>query len=147
MDQRMSLITLGVQDVARARAFYERLGWTASSESQEGCAFFQAGGTVLALYGRADLARDLGQEAGGPPGAGVTLALNVADPAAVESTIAGFVEAGGTLVKPAHKAFWGGTIGFVADPDGFIWEIAFNPFWTFDSRGNVVLPDSARDAS
>jgi uncharacterized glyoxalase superfamily protein PhnB len=73
----------------------------------------------------------------------VTLALNLADPDAVDRTIAAFVEAGGTLVKAGHKAFWGGYIGFVADPDGFVWEIAFNPFWTFDEHGAVVLPGAA----
>ena len=147
MDQRVSLLTLGVADVARARAFYERLGWQASSESQDGVAFFQAGGLVLALYGREALARDLGRPAGGRPGEGVTLALNLADPAAVDRTIAAFVDAGGTLVKAGHQAFWGGYIGFVADPEGFVWEIAFNPFWTFDETGALVLPEAAPDAT
>lgn len=147
MDQRVSLLTLGVGDVARARAFYERLGWQTSSESQEGVAFFQAGGLVLALYGREALARDTGKPMAGPAGEGVTLALNLADAAAVDRTIAAFVEAGGTLVKAGHQAFWGGYIGFVADPDGFVWEIAFNPFWTFDDKGALVLPGAAADAT
>lgn len=143
MEQRLNLLTLGVADVARARAFYERLGWRASSDSQEGCAFFRAGGAVIALYGRDALANDLGQPAPSTPGTGVTLALNLGDAAAVDRTIAEFVEAGGALVKPGHHAFWGGYIGYVADPDGFIWEIAHNPFWTFDVQGNLVLPEPA----
>jgi uncharacterized glyoxalase superfamily protein PhnB len=143
MDQRLSLLTLGVADVAHSRAFYERLGWVASSESQAGVAFFQAGGTVLALYGRDALDRDVGLKGGAPAGHGVTLGLNVADEPAVDRVIAEFVAAGGTLVKPGHKAFWGGYNGFVADPDGFVWEIAFNPFWTFDERGALVLPETA----
>lgn len=140
MDQRLSLLTLGVADVARARGFYERLGWLASSESQPGCAFFQVGGLVLALYARSDLDRDLGRAGTVEAGAGVTLAYNVADAAAVEQTLEAFVAAGGRLIKPSHQAFWGGTIGFAADPDGFVWEIAHNPFWAFDDRGQLVLP-------
>jgi uncharacterized protein len=140
MDQRLTLLTLGVADVARARAFYERLGWVASSASQDEVAFFQAGGLVLALYGREALEADLGRPSDGPAGAGVTLALNQSDAAAVDRTIGEFVDAGGTLIRPGHRAVWGGHVGYVADLDGYVWEIAFNPFWPLDADGAIVLP-------
>lgn len=137
----LSLVTLAVADVARARAFYERLGWRASADSQPGVAFFDCGGTVLSLYGREDLARDCGRPVGAPDGQ--MLAHNVASAEAVAAAVASFLAAGGTLVKAPLTAHWGGTIAFVADPDGHVWEIAHNPFWPIDATGRVTLPPPA----
>ncbi len=137
----LSLLTLPVADVARSRAFYERLGWRASADSQPGVAFFDCGGTVLSLYGREDLARDCGRPIGEP--GGVTLAHNVADAASVALAVDAFVAAGGTVVAEPGLAPWGGTIAFVADPDGHLWEIAHNPFWPIDGAGRVTIPPPA----
>jgi len=137
----LSLVTLAVADVGRARAFYERLGWRASADSQPGVAFFDCGGTVLSLYGRDDLARDCGRPLGAPDGQ--MLAHNVASAEAVAAAVASFLAAGGVLVKPPQTAHWGGTIAFVADPDGHVWEIAHNPFWPIDASGRVTLPPPA----
>ena len=137
----LSLVTLAVADVARARAFYERLGWRASADSQPSVAFFDCGGTVLSLYGRDDLARDCGRPVGAPDGQ--MLAHNVASAEAVAAAVASFLAAGGTLVKAPLTAHWGGTIAFVADPDGHVWEIAHNPFWPIDATGRVSLPPPA----
>jgi uncharacterized protein len=128
----LSLVTLGVADVARSTAFYEALGWQRSTASQAEITFFDLGGAVLALYGAAALADDARQSP--PPGGGpspfraVTLALNQRTPAAVDAVVAAFVAAGATLVKPPVEVEWGGYSGYVADPDGHLWEIAFNPY-------------------
>ncbi len=135
--QALSLVTLAVDDVAKARAFYERLGWRASADSRDGVAFFDCGGSVLSLYGRRDLEGDCGRDVGRP--GGMTLALNVEDAAAVAGAAQAFVDAGGTLVREPLTAHWGGTIAFVADPDGHLWEIAHNPFWPLDGRGRVTI--------
>jgi hypothetical protein len=141
MDQRMSLLTLGVADVARATAFYERLGWRRSGESTADTAFFDLGGPVLALWSRAALAADVGLP---PPRAGefggVALALNLESPEAVDATLAEVAAAGGRLTRPAGPTFWGGYTGYFADPDGHLWEIAFNPHWPLDADGRVRLP-------
>lgn len=141
MDQRMSLLTLGVSDVARATAFYERLGWRRSGESTADAAFFDLGGPVLALWSRTALAADAGLP---PPqeGAfgGVALALNLESPEAVDATLAEVAAAGGRLTRPAGPTFWGGYTGYFADPDGHLWEIAFNPHWPLDADGRVRLP-------
>jgi len=140
MDQRLTLVTLGVADVARSRAFYERLGWKASSASQDSVAFFQMVGMVLALWGRQDLADDA-QVANSTPGfSGVALAFNARSEAEVDSVLAEAVRAGGRLVRAAHKTFWGGYSGYFADPDGHLWEVAHNPFWHLDERGALHLP-------
>ena len=144
MEQRVSVITLGVADLARSRAFYERgMGWTVG-DSADGIVFFQLGGMVLALYPRDALARDaLGEDAGVPAVgsgfAGIALAHNVRSPAAVDEVLAQAEAAGGRIVKPAAKAFWGGYSGYFADPDGHLWEVAYNPFWTLDPDGTVWL--------
>ena len=139
--QSLSLVTLPVADVARSRAFYERLGWAASSDSQPGVAFFDCGGTVLSLYGREDLVRDCGRPITAP--GGMTLALNVADAEAVAQAVDAFAAAGGAVVGEPRMAPWGGTFAFVADPDGHLWEIAHNPFWPLDAAGRVTLPPPA----
>jgi uncharacterized protein len=136
----VSIITLGVADVARARAFYERLGFTAAAASNANITFFQAGGVVLALFGREALADDSGVTAG-PTGAfsGVTLAHNLGSPAEVDAVMAEAVSAGAHLLSPAQKVFWGGYSGKFADPDGFVWEVAHNPFATLGPDGRLTM--------
>lgn len=136
----MSFITLGVGDVGRARRFYEALGFKASSASQADVAFFDARGVVLALFGRAALAEDAAVIAGGPGFSGVALAHNVNSEADVDEVLRDAVAAGAKLLKPGQKAFWGGYSGYFADPDGHLWEVAFNPFMPLDADGRVRLP-------
>lgn len=139
MKQRISLITLGVADLARARAFYEAMGWQASPASQEGVVFFQAGGSALALFGRADLAKDAGV-ADEPTGfSALTLAYNTRTRDEVDAVYADALSAGASARKPPQEAFWGGYTAYVADPDGHLWEIAWNPFFTLDDAGNLHL--------
>jgi len=141
MDQRMTLLTLGVADVARAAAFYERLGWRRSGQSTASTAFFDLGGPVLALWGRDALAEDAGLPPPGEAGfGGVALALNLESPDAVDATLAEAVAAGGRLSRAAGETFWGGYTGYFADLDGHLWEIAFNPHWPLDADGRVRLP-------
>ena len=140
IEPRISLITLGVTSVAVSRAFYERLGWRASGASQEGVTFFQLGPLVLALFGRSDLAKDA-QVADTPAGfAGISLAQNFATEAGVDDAFAAAVAAGGKPLKQPGPVFWGGYVGYFADPDGFAWELAHNPFFTLDAHGALVLP-------
>jgi catechol 2,3-dioxygenase-like lactoylglutathione lyase family enzyme len=140
MEPRLSLITLGVADVARARDFYEKLGFKASGDSNPQVTFFDAGGVVLALFGRAALAEDAVSENSHPGFSGVTLAHNVRSESAVDAVLSEAVAAGARLVKSAQKTFWGGYSGYFADPDGHLWEVAHNPFWPFGEGGRLVLP-------
>ena len=138
MEQRLSLVTLGVNEVARARRFYTALGWTPGFANEE-VTFFQLGGMVLSLWDRASMARDLGRE-GAPRGPGdVALAYNVRSREAVDAALAEAVAAGATLLRPAHEAEWGGYSGYFADPDGHAWEVAWNPGWRMDDDGGVHL--------
>lgn len=143
MEQRLSLVTLGVADVARARRFYETLGWRAARASVAECAFFQLNGMGLALYGRDDLARDAGLAPEGEGFRSVMLAQNVASPDAVGALFEAMVAAGARALKPPHRAHWGGTIAFAADPDGHVWEIAHNPFFALDESGNLTIDAGA----
>lgn len=140
MDPRINLVTLGVRDLPASRAFYDRLGWRASGASQEGVAFFQLGGLVLSLYGRANLAADADLDPAGTGFGGISLAQNLPSPEAVDAAYAAMLAAGAKPLKPPHAIFWGGYAGFAADPDGFVWELAHNPFFPFDDAGNLVLP-------
>ena len=141
MDQRITLITLGVADLAASRVFYERLGWKRSVKKAEGVAFYQAGGVALALYPRASLAEDLGAEAAHSGFRAVTIAQNVRSRAEVDRALDEAVKAGARLVKPATDVFWGGYVGYFADPDGHVWEVAWNPGFPLDSDGRMTLPD------
>ena len=141
MDQRLTLVTLGVADVARSRAFYEALGWKASSASQASVAFFQLVGMVLALWGRQDLADDAGLPNAPPAFPGVALAFNARSEAEVDGVLAEAARVGGRLVRPAHKTSWGGYSGYFADPDGHLWEVAHNPFWRLDDQGAMHIPE------
>ncbi|RTL71936.1 MAG: VOC family protein [Hyphomicrobiales bacterium] len=141
MQPRLSLVTLGVANVARSRAFYERLGFVASPASNADVTFFSAGGVVLSLFGREALAADAGVENTTPaPFSGITLAHNVASEPEVDAALAAAAAAGGRIVKPAQRAFWGGWTGYFADPDGHLWEVAHNPHFPLDASGAVVLP-------
>jgi uncharacterized protein len=139
MEPRLSLITLGVADVPRARKFYEALGFKAGSGSQDSVAFLDAGGVVLALFGRASLAEDAAVKDSAPGFSGVALAHNARSEADVDKALADAIAAGAKLIKPAGKTFWGGYSGYFADLDGHLWEVAHNPYFTFDADGRVVL--------
>ena len=140
MEPRLSLVTLGVANMALARAFYERLGLRASTASQESVTFMGAGGVVISLYGRAALALDAHVSDSRPAFSGVTLGHNCRSEAEVDAVLAEAVAAGGQLKKPGQKVFWGGYSGYFADPDGHLWEVAHNPFFPLDAEGRVVLP-------
>jgi len=137
MDQRVSLITLGVSDVDRARTFYESLGWSGESPDGE-VIFFQAGGMILALWGRDKLADDSTVRDGGGWG-GVTLAYNVPSPGDVDTVLAEAAAAGATIGRPGAPTFWGGYSGVFVDPDGHPWEVAHNPGWPIAGDGSVHL--------
>ena len=142
MPPHISLITLGVADVAKATSFYERLGFVRSKRaSQESVSFFQAGPVVLALWGR-DAQRDDAQAAELWTGnGGIAVAENLTSEAEVDAMMARAEAAGARILKPAAKTFWGGYDGYFADLDGHVWEVAFNPFWELDEGGRVRLPD------
>lgn len=137
--QRITLITLGVTDIAASRAFYGRLGWVEHSGT-EGVAFYQMHGALLGLFGREDLAKDQGRP-GAMLGTGaITLAQNFATEAEVDAAFALAITAGSTVLKAPEKVFWGGYSGYWADPDGHVWEVAMNPFWTLADDGSLTLP-------
>lgn len=136
--QRVTLITLGVDDLSRARAFYAALGWTPGDET-EGASFYQMHGAVLGLFGRAALAADQGR-AGAALGTGaMTLAQNFGTEAEVDAAFALAEAAGARVLKRPEKVFWGGYSGYYADPDGHVWEIAMNPFWKLNENGSLTL--------
>jgi len=141
MEQRLSLVTLGVADLARSRDFYERLGWERSAKDADGVAFFQAGGMIFGLYPRDRLAEDAGVPEAGTGFRPFSLAHNARSKADVDAVLAEAVAAGATLIKPAEDVFWGGYSGYFADPDGFLWEVAWNPFFPIAEDGSITLPD------
>ncbi|MGH2848122.1 MAG: VOC family protein [Thermoleophilaceae bacterium] len=139
MEQRLSLITLGVRDLARSRRFYEALGWRTRAAPDDDVVFFQAGCMVVALWDRARLAEDSGVEDGGGWG-GVTLAHNVRSPAEVDAVTEEARAAGAQVVREPAETFWGGYSAAIVDPDGHPWEIAHNPRWTIYEDGSIELP-------
>jgi catechol 2,3-dioxygenase-like lactoylglutathione lyase family enzyme len=141
MEQRISMITLGVSDLARSRRFYEQgLGWKASNRSNEQIVFFQVGGMVLALYPRAALAEDANLPNDGSGFGGISLSYNVRQHEEVDTMLAEAQAAGARLLKPAEEAHWGGYSGCFADPDGYPWEVAWNPYWEMCEDGSMKLP-------
>jgi hypothetical protein len=138
MEQRVSLVTLGVRDLGRARAFYEAVGWRTGAAAGDDVVFFQAGGMVVALWGRDQLAEDTAVEDSGGWG-GITLAYNTRSPEEVDAVIAEVEAAGGTILRPGAETFWGGYSGVFADPEGHAWEVAHNPHWTLAEDGSVSL--------
>jgi uncharacterized protein len=139
MEQRLSLVTLGVTDVGRARRFYEDgLGWRRGNEHEE-VVFFQLGGMVLALWGREALAQDARLPGAGTGFGGIALAYNTRNREEVDAVLKEAEAAGATILKPAENTVWGGYSGYFADPDGHLWEVAWNPGWTLAADGSISL--------
>ena len=138
--QRVTLITLGVADLAAAKAFYARLGWVEHG-AQEGVAFYRMQGSALALFGRAELAADQGRVGASLGTGAMTLAQNFASEAEVDAAWSVALAAGATALKAPEKVFWGGYSCYWADPDGHVWELAYNPFWPLAEDGSLRLPD------
>jgi uncharacterized protein len=141
MEQRVSLITLGVENLERSREFYERLGWRRSMAQSEGIVFFQAGGIGVALYQRDDLANDANVSPDCSGFQRIALAYNARNRTEVDSVLADAVAAGAKLLKPAQEAFWGGYSGYFSDLDGFLWEVAWNPSFSIAEDGSIRIPD------
>lgn len=140
MEQRISVITLGVTDMKRSVGFYESLGWQKTAGDGEKVAFFQVNGFVFGLYGMADLAEDAGQTLGqGDSFGGTAIAHNVGSKAAVDHLLAHAEACGAAITRPAEDQFWGGYSGYFADPDGHAWEIAWNPHWHITEDGQTRL--------
>jgi uncharacterized protein len=140
VEQRVSLITLGVRDLGRARAFYEALGWTTRADADDDVVFFQTGGMVVALWDRTELAKDSAVTDGGGWG-GITPAYNTRSPQEVDEVIEQARAAGATIGREPAETFWGGYSAVFIDPDGHAWEVAHNPRWTIAEDGSVKLPD------
>lgn len=142
MDQRLSLVTLGVADLARARTFYEQgLGWRRGNTEDE-VAFYQLPGIVLAIWDRTELAADAGIPDGPAGFGGFALAYNTRTHDEVEEVLHLAQQAGGTVTKAATETEWGGFSGYFTDPDGHLWEVAFNPSWSVDETGHTSLGES-----
>jgi len=139
MEQRLSLVTLGVRDLGKALRFYEALGWESVNGTADGVVFFQAGGMIVALWDRGSLAEDSTVEDSGGWG-GVTLAYNARSRAAVDEVVAEAKAAGASVGREPAETFWGGYSGVFIDPDGHPWEVAHNPGWTIDANGAVHIP-------
>jgi predicted lactoylglutathione lyase len=140
MQARISVVTLGVADVPRAREFYRALGWPLSGEPQDGVAFFSNSGSRLALYGIASMAEEAGQPAAPAGSVGVVLAVNLESRELVDDVLAEVERAGGEVLRPPPERSWGGYSGYFADLDGHAWEIAYNPFWAIGEDGLPQLP-------
>ncbi len=138
MEQRLSLVTLGVRDLPRAKRFYEALGWASGAAPADDVVFFQAGCMIVALWGRDQLAEDTVVEDSGGWG-GITLAYNARSPAEVDAVIAEAEAAGARIARRGAETFWGGYSGVFIDPEGHAWEIAHNPHWTLREDGAVSL--------
>jgi len=140
MDQRLTLVTLGVRDLRRARSFYEALGWETGAGPDDDVVFFQAGGMIVALWDRARLAEDSGVADADTGGwGGVTFAYNTRSPAEVDVVMAQAEAAGAAIPRRAGETFWGGYSGVFVDPEGHPWEVAHNPHWTVHQDGSVSL--------
>jgi uncharacterized glyoxalase superfamily protein PhnB len=137
---RLTLVTLGVADVGRATSFYEALGWRRSSASNDDVSFFQLGGVALSVFGREALAEDAKMSSDARGFSGISLAINLESEPEVDRVAAEWVSCGGTLVKQPERVFWGGYSGYVADPDGHLWELAHNPGFQLLPDGSMQLP-------
>ena len=138
--QRVTLITLGVSDLGVSRRFYEALGWQAHRETQDSIVFFQLNTMALGFFGKAALAEDQGRPTAQLGTGAMTLAINYGDQDEVDQAFNVALNAGASLLKRPQKVFWGGYSGNYGDPDGHVWEIAYNPFWPLDEDGGLVLP-------
>jgi catechol 2,3-dioxygenase-like lactoylglutathione lyase family enzyme len=141
VEQRISLVTLGVADLGRSREFYERLGWRRAVKGADGIVFFQTGGMALALYPLGDLAIDASVASDGSGFRGMALAYNTRNREEVDSVLAKAEAAGATILKSARDTSWGGYSGYFADPDGFPWEVAWNPGFSLAADGSIHLPE------
>lgn len=141
MEQRLSIITLGVADLERSKGFYERLGWRRNMTKSQGIVFFQAGGIALALFPREELAKDANIVDDGHGFCGFSLAYNTRQREEVDAVIAEAEAAGAKVLKQPQQAFWGGYSGYFADPDGFVWEVAWNPFFEIEEDGGIRIPE------
>ena len=141
MRQQLHLVTLGVKDFKRSMEFYEQgLGWKRAEASSGDVAFFSMGGVVLSIYPRDKLAEDATVAEAGTGFAGITLAYNTRNREEVDDVLRLAAELGGKIVKPAQDVFWGGYSGYFSDPDGHLWEVAWNPYFEFDAQGRLSLP-------
>jgi catechol 2,3-dioxygenase-like lactoylglutathione lyase family enzyme len=140
MEQRISIITLGVRDLATSAAFFERLGRRRAAPSNEAIVFFQCGAIVVSLFPRSELAKDAGVSPDGLGFPGFAIAYNARSTAEVDEVLADAAAQGAELVKPAETAFWGGYSGYFRDLDGHLWEVAWNPGFELDADGNLHLP-------
>ncbi len=143
LPQRLTMITLGVDDLARSVAFYQSLGFKPAAFDSESVKFFDMNGVVLGLFGRRELAQDAAVDAAGSGFRGTALALNLASEQAVDDALSFAAACGATITKAAEKVFWGGYSGYFADPDGHLWEIAYNPHSPLDEHGRMTLPKPA----
>ncbi len=141
MEQRLSIVTLGVADVAASRKFYEHLGWKASFVGDEQIAFFQAGSIVFSLYSLEEMSKEIGLAGGSSGCSSVALAHNVRRKEDVDTVLAEAEQAGARLLKPAEEKFWGGYAGYFADPEGYAWEVAWNPEFELTEDGSLRLPE------
>lgn len=143
MRPSLNLVTLGVADLEKSIAFYrDGLGWKTASEASEGVAFFQLGPIILSLFPLEKLAEDAQVPSGGTGFSGITLAHNTRTKEEVDDVMRTAKKAGAAIMKPAQDVFWGGYSGYFADPDGHLWEVAWNPFWTMTDDGRILLPSS-----
>lgn len=139
MEQRFTIVTLGTRDLAASTSFFERLGWRRSG-SDAGITFFQCGCVALALYPRAELAKDAGVPCKDEGFPGFTISYNTRSKQEVDQLLTEARSAGAEVIKPASEAFWGGYSGYFRDLDGYLWEVAWNPTFTLDENGAVKLP-------
>ncbi|MEH6814718.1 MAG: VOC family protein [Motiliproteus sp.] len=141
MEPRISIITLGVKNLAESYAFYSKLGFSSSRNPEDGIIFFKTGGVCLALYPLEELAKDVSPELGVSPSgfSGVTLAHNTRSKIEVDEILKVAESAGGKIVKPAQDAFWGGYSGYFSDLDGHLWEVAYGDCWAFNEDGSLVI--------
>jgi predicted lactoylglutathione lyase len=140
IEPRISIVTLGVSDMKRARRFYERLGWQAASSSNENVTFFNMGGVIFGLYGSEALAEDAQVEFAETAYRGVSIAHNCDSEQRVNEVMKIAEAAGAKITKQPQKVFWGGYSGYFADPDGHLWEVAYNPFFPLDDAGRITAP-------
>ena len=139
--QRVTLITLGVDDLERSKAFYAALGWV-PAQAQEGVVFYQMNGMALGLFGRAALAADQGRPDAALGTGAMTLAQNFTTREEVDAAFAAALAAGAAPLKAPEAVFWGGYSGYYADPGGHVWEVAMNPFWPLSADGSLTLPEA-----
>lgn len=142
MEQRLSMVSLGVESLERASKFYAAMGFTPAGCSDEHIVFYQLNGLALALYPRDLLAEDAQVPAEKGGFSGITLAYNVREREEADQVLAQAKSAGGTVVKPAQDVFWGGYSGYFADPDGHLWEVSWNPFFPILEDGSIIVPES-----